>query len=168
MINPLLDAAKVAAGLRVLDVGTGPGHVAIAVARRGARVVAVDASPDMVALAGRLHPELDVREAVLPDLPFPDGEFDTVVGNFVVNHLGDPPAGITELRRVLACGGWLALSCWERRPMRATAIFDEAVAEAGVAIPEGLPASSMFRLTRRTGPGHSANSWQLPVWRIPR
>lgn len=144
VINPLLDAARVAAGMRVLDVGSGPGHVAAAAARRGAQVVAVDASPDMVALAGKLHPELDVREGVLPGLPFPDGGFDAVVGNFVVNHLGDAAAGIAELRRFLAGGGWLALSCWERTPMRATALFDEAVAEAGVTVPEGLPASSMF------------------------
>jgi SAM-dependent methyltransferase len=144
VIGPLLDAAGVVPGMRVLDVGTGPGHVGAAAAARGAEVVAVDASPDMVALARELHPDLDVRVGVLPGLPFPDGEFGAVMGNFVINHLGDPAAGVADLRRVLAVGGWLALSCWERTPMRATAVFDEAVAEAGVAVPEGLPASSMF------------------------
>jgi SAM-dependent methyltransferase len=144
LIDPLLDAARVGPGMSVLDVGAGPGHVAAAAAVRGADVAAVDASPDMVALARKLHPELDARVGVLPGLPFPSGQFGAVVGNFVINHLGDPAAGVADLRRVLAGGGWLALSCWERAPMRATAVFDEAVAEAGVAVPQGLPASSMF------------------------
>ena len=43
----VLDAAGVAAGTRVLDIGTGPGVVARAAAARGARVTAVDAEPSM-------------------------------------------------------------------------------------------------------------------------
>jgi SAM-dependent methyltransferase len=143
-ITALLRAAVVRPGMRVLDVGSGPGQVAAAAARLGAEVVAVDASPEMVKLSMDLHPELDVREALLPGLPFPDACFDAVVGNFVVNHLGDPAAGVRDLHRVLAPGGRLALSCWERADMRATAVFGEAVADAGVKVPEGVPESSMF------------------------
>ncbi|WP_055586500.1 class I SAM-dependent methyltransferase [Streptacidiphilus griseoplanus] len=143
-VEPLLDAAGVRAGLRVLDVGCGPGRVAAAALARGARVTAVDASPEMVRLAAAAHPALDAQKGVLPDLPFPDGSFDAVTGNFVVNHLGDPAAGIAELLRVLRPGGRLALSCWERERMRATAVFGEAVAASGVAVPPDLPGSGMF------------------------
>ncbi|WP_377270502.1 class I SAM-dependent methyltransferase [Peterkaempfera sp. SMS 1(5)a] len=143
-VRPLLDAAGVRAGLRVLDVGCGPGRVAAAALARGARVTAVDASPEMVRLAAAAHPGLDVQEAVLPHLPFPDATFDAVTGNFVVNHLGDPVAGVAELLRVLRPGGRLALSCWERERMRATAVFGEAVAESAVVVPPGLPAGGMF------------------------
>jgi ubiquinone/menaquinone biosynthesis C-methylase UbiE len=100
----LLDAAGVGAGTRVLDVGTGPGVVAAAAAARGAQVTAVDAEPGMAETAARNVPGLDVRVAVLPDLPLPDGEFDAVTGNFVINHMSDPPAVLAELRRVLRPG----------------------------------------------------------------
>src|SRR5271154_3610114 len=106
----LLDAAGVASGTRVLDVGTGPGVVAGAAAARGARVTAVDAEPSMAEAAARNVPGLDVRVAVLPDLPLPDGAFDAVTGNFVINATGDPAAVLAELRRVLRGGGRLALT----------------------------------------------------------
>lgn len=72
-VGALLDAAGAGPGSRVLDVGTGPGVVAGAAAARGARVTAVDAEPSMAEAAARNVPGLDVRVAVLPDLPLPDG-----------------------------------------------------------------------------------------------
>ncbi|MEU7176894.1 MULTISPECIES: class I SAM-dependent methyltransferase [Streptomyces] len=144
LAEPLLDAAGVTAGTRVLDAGCGPGPVAAAALERGAKVTAVDASPEMAELAGRTHPGLDTRVALLTELPFPDGEFSAVVGNFVINHLGDPAAGLAELRRVLAPGGRLALTCWEKEPMRALALFGEALAESGVSYPAGVPQAGPF------------------------
>src|SRR5271157_4336990 len=76
----VLDAAGVAAGTRVLDIGTGPGVVARAAAAREARVTAVHAEPSMAEAATRNVPGADVRVAVLPDLPLPDGAFDAVTG----------------------------------------------------------------------------------------
>ncbi|MFC1419743.1 class I SAM-dependent methyltransferase [Streptacidiphilus cavernicola] len=143
-VAPLLDAAGVGPGTRVLDVGTGPGVVAAVALARGAAVTAVDASPEMAAHAAKACPEADVRVAVLPELPFPDCSFDAVVGNFVINHLGDPAAGLVELRRVLRPGGLLALTCWERVAMRATAVFGEAVAASGIPYPPDLPSSGPF------------------------
>lgn len=143
-VAPLLDAAAVGAGAAVLDVGTGPGTVAAAALARGARVTAVDAAPEMAARAAAACPGADVRVAVLPELPFPDACFDAVVGNFVINHLGDPAAGLAELRRVLRPGGRIALTCWERVDMRATAVFGEAVAAVGIGIPDDLPSGGLF------------------------
>ena len=101
-VGPLLDAAGVTSGTEVLDVGTGPGVVAAAALARGAVVTAVDASPEMAALATAACPGADVRIAVLPELPFADGSFDAVVGNFVINHLGDAASGLAELQRFAA------------------------------------------------------------------
>ena len=143
-VGPLLDAAGVASGTEVLDVGTGPGIVAAAALARGAVVTAVDASPEMVALAAAACPGAEVRTAVLPDLPFADASFDAVVGNFVINHLGDAAAGLAELHRVLRPGGRIALTCWEREAMRATAVFGEAVAAVGIPQPDDLPSSGPF------------------------
>ncbi|MGF1429835.1 class I SAM-dependent methyltransferase [Kitasatospora sp. LaBMicrA B282] len=127
----LLDAAAVGAGTRVLDVGTGPGTVAAAALARGAEVVAVDAEPSMVALAAAHAPGAEVRQAVLPELPFPDGAFDAAVANFVVNHVEDPWAALAELRRVVRPGGRLAVTIWHGTGNEAMSLFNLALDEAG-------------------------------------
>ena len=135
----LLDAAGVAAGTRLLDVGTGPGVVAGAAVARGAQVTAVDAEPSMAEAAARNVPGLDVRVAVLPDLPLNDGEFDAVTGNFVINATGDPEAALAELGRVLRGGGRLALTCWNYPPAPALSTATEAIEAAGVPWPDDVP-----------------------------
>jgi SAM-dependent methyltransferase len=135
----LLDAAGVAAGTRLLDVGTGPGVVPRAAVARGARVTAVDAEPSMAEAAARNVPGLDVQVARLPDLPLPDGAFDAVTGNFVINAVGDPAAALAELRRVLRAGGRLALTCWSYPPAPALGAAMEAIEAAGVPWPDDIP-----------------------------
>jgi len=56
--GPLLDAASVHSGTRVLDVATGPGVIAAAAAERGAIVTGLDFSAAMLAEARRRHPTL--------------------------------------------------------------------------------------------------------------
>ncbi|MEV4557419.1 methyltransferase domain-containing protein [Kitasatospora sp. NPDC049285] len=142
----LLDAAEVGAGTRVLDAGTGPGTVAAAALRRGAEVVAVDAEPSMVALAAANAPGAEVRHAVLPDFPFADGAFDAAVANFVVNHVEDPWAALTELRRVVRPGGRLAVTVWHDTGNEAMALFNRALDEVGVQRPV-YPAPLAFART---------------------
>ena len=137
--GPLLDAAGVTIGTRLLDVGTGPGVVAGAAVARGAQVTAVDAEPSMAEAAARNVPGLDVRVAVLPDLPLNDGEFDAVTGNFVINLVVDPAAALTELARVLRVGGRLALTCWNYPPAPVQSIAADAVEAAGVPWPDDVP-----------------------------
>jgi SAM-dependent methyltransferase len=137
--GPLLDAAGVETGTRLLDVGTGPGVVARAAVERGAQVTAVDAEPSMAEAAARNVPGLDVRVAVLPDLPLADGEFDAVTGNFVINAVGDPEAALAELGRVLHAGGRLALTCWDYPPAPVQSIAAEAIEAAGVPWPDDIP-----------------------------
>jgi SAM-dependent methyltransferase len=137
--GPLLDAAGVGPETRLLDIGTGPGVVAAAA--RGARVTAVDAEPSMAEAAARNVPGLDVRVAVLPDLPLPDGEFDAVTGNFVIHATGDPAAVLAELRRVLRPGGRLALTTWADPPPPVLGIGREAIHAAGVPWPPDIPAA---------------------------
>ncbi|MEV4417102.1 class I SAM-dependent methyltransferase [Catellatospora sp. NPDC049609] len=108
----LLDAAGVGAGHRVLDVGTGPGTVAALACARGAAVTAVDPEESMLDAARRNAPAADVRHGVLPRLDLGDGAFDAVTANFVLNHVGDPPAALAELRRVTRPGGRIAFTVW--------------------------------------------------------
>jgi SAM-dependent methyltransferase len=150
-IGPLLDAARVGAGRRVLDLGTGPGLVAAEAVRRGADVVAVDAEPGMARIAARNVPEAEVRVAVLPELPFADAAFDAVVGNFVINHVGDPELTLKELRRVLRPGGRLALTCWVMPGSGMLAVLRNAMEQVGVPWPDDVP-TSPFMAYGQPGP----------------
>lgn len=141
----LLDAVGVreggsAAGVRLLDAGTGPGTVAAMAAARGARVTAVDAEPSMVARTAAAVPAADTRHALLPELPFADGEFDAVVANFVINHVGRPREAVAELRRVLRPGGRIAVTIWSAPPAPGQALLGSAVEAAGVVRPPEVPA----------------------------
>ncbi|MFF4837834.1 class I SAM-dependent methyltransferase [Streptomyces sp. NPDC001315] len=136
-VGALLDAAGVTEGTYVLDTGTGTGTAAVAARARGARVRAVDADAGMVAAArGR---GIDAQVATLPELPFPDGEFDAVVGNFVLNHVGRPRTALTELRRVLRPGGRLAVTLWAGGGQAGMELLGRACEAAGSVPPAYLP-----------------------------
>ena len=145
VVDPLLDAAEVADGTRVLDVATGPGYVAARAAGRGARVTAVDVAPAMVALVHRRHPQVDVQEADAERLPFLRASFDAVVSNFGLLHFGRPERAAAELARVAAPGGRVALTVWDV-PARARLIgvFVDAMTEAGAQPPAGMPTGPPF------------------------
>ena len=80
--EPLLDAARVEAGTDVLDVATGPGVIAGAAARRGARVVGIDVADAMVELAASRQPEGTFVRGDAESLPFPDESFDAALCGF--------------------------------------------------------------------------------------
>ncbi|MEU6843738.1 class I SAM-dependent methyltransferase [Streptomyces sp. NPDC046716] len=135
----LLDAAQVAEGSGHLDVGCGTGTVVEAALARGARVTAVDAEPDMVAATRARIPRARVVHAVLPELPFPDGGFDSVTANFVLNHVGDPIAALTEIHRVLRPGGRVAVTLWRNPNAAGQTLLGRAVQAAGATPAAGRP-----------------------------
>jgi SAM-dependent methyltransferase len=144
-VAALLDAAAVGASTRVLDLASGPGYVAARAAARGAAVTGVDMTEAMVALARELSPGLEFRRADVERLPFADGAFDAVVGNFVVLHMARPETAAAEWARVLAPGGRLALSMWSGpERCRLLGVFVDAVAEVGPASPANVPAGPPF------------------------
>src|SRR3954454_11033676 len=110
LVGPLLDAAQVDRAARVLDVASGPGHVAAAAAERGAVVIGVDIAEGMISLARRLYPQLDFRPGDAESLPFADRSFDAVVANFALLHVGRPERAAAELARVLDVDGRVALT----------------------------------------------------------
>jgi SAM-dependent methyltransferase len=147
LIEPLLDAAEVAAGTRVLDVGSGPGYVAAACAARDASPIGVDVAPQMVTLARSLHPHIEFVEGSAEQLPFEDASFDAVVANFAILHVGRPERAAAEMRRVLKPGGSVALSTWDAPGnARLPGIFFDAVQEVGAVAPSDVPTGPpMFR-----------------------
>lgn len=111
-VEPLLDAAGVASGTRVLDVACGPGWAAEAAAERGARAIGVDFSAAMVASAARTYPSIEFREGDAEELPFRESEFDAVIMNFGLLYLPRPEQAMREAHRVLRVGGRFAFTVW--------------------------------------------------------
>ncbi len=139
-LAPLLDAARVATGQRLLDVGTGPGVAAAAAHARGAATTGVDVSPRMIALARTEHPGIDFQVAEVTELPFPDAAFETVICNFALGHFPKPNAALAECVRVLAPGGVLAFSWWDQpERQRVQGLFREVITELALPPGPGVP-----------------------------
>lgn len=107
----LLQWADIGSAHEVLDIGCGVGTTAIEVAARtGARVVAADISPLMLAQTRRnvtaagLDHLVRVEAADICELPYPDGAFDRVIAEAVTMFV-DRPRAASELTRVCRAGG---------------------------------------------------------------
>ena len=111
----LADAARIGPGMRVLDVGCGPGGLTSElVARTGAeRVAAIDPAPQFADACRERHPGADVRVGPAEDLPFEDGAFDASLAQLVLAFMSDPDAGVREMARVTRPGGTVALCMWD-------------------------------------------------------
>jgi ubiquinone/menaquinone biosynthesis C-methylase UbiE len=98
----------------ILDVGSGAGQIAghlLEFADRDARIVCVDLSQPMLCRARRrLDSERPTYVAAdLTSLPFADESFDGITCGYVLEHLPDPAAGLSELARVLCPKGRMLL-----------------------------------------------------------
>jgi SAM-dependent methyltransferase len=175
--GPLLDAAGVGAGTRLLDVATGPGYVAGAAAARGATVVGVDFSTLMIEEARRRYPQIEFVEGDAEALSFDAGRFDAVVMNFGLLHLARPEAAIAEAHRVLRPGGRYGFTVWAR-PDEAVGFGAvlramETYGTAKVGLPDGPPffrfsdADESHATLERAGFANVAVRKLPLVWRLP-
>lgn len=105
--DPLLAAfiADLPDASRVLDLGCGPGLCAAAMAAAGHEAIAMDAVPEMVALAA-VHPGVSARIGTFDDIEG-DGAYDGVWANFSLLHAprADLPRHLAAIRRALKPGG---------------------------------------------------------------
>jgi SAM-dependent methyltransferase len=152
-------AARAGPGARVLEVGCGPGRLAIRLARKhGLDVTGVDLDPDMIERAranvaalpngGGPGPSFAVGDAAL--LPFADRSFDLVVSTLSLHHWADPAAGLAEIGRVLRPGGRALV--WDLR--RGLLWFHARVPD---------PVSAVHGTPLRVA---SVRPWRWP-WRLP-
>lgn len=113
-LRRLLALADPQPGWLVLDVATGGGHTALAVAERGAVVIALDLTAAMVR-AAREHARRRGADGVLwlqadgAHLPLRSAVFDLVTCRVALHHFPDPAAALVEWARVLKPGGRLGL-----------------------------------------------------------
>lgn len=103
-------------GMRVLDIGCGPGSITIGLARyvAPALVIGLDRAPEALDAAERLATDESVgnvrfQQATVYELPFADDAFDVVYAHQVLQHLAEPVDALVEIRRVLAPGGYVAV-----------------------------------------------------------
>lgn len=109
---------------RVLDVGCGPGQLALVLADRHALdVTGIDLDPQMIARAQANADARPVPGGVqrltyavgdVASLPVPDASFDVVVSTMALHHWSDPDAALAEIDRVLRPGGRALI--WDLRP----------------------------------------------------
>jgi ubiquinone/menaquinone biosynthesis C-methylase UbiE len=114
--GPMLEAAAVEPGARVLDVACGTGVLARALAGRvGPRgsVVGLDINESMLTVARRVSPRVEWRAAAAEQLPFEAESFDAVLSQFGLMFFDDRRAAIGEMQRVLKPGGRLAVAVWD-------------------------------------------------------
>jgi ubiquinone/menaquinone biosynthesis C-methylase UbiE len=121
IVTDVTTAAPAGTG-RVLDVGTGPGRIPLAIARAAGqlRLDGIDLSPAMVAAARRARTAAGLTDRVtfevgdVARLPYPEASFDLIISSLSLHHWTDPTAGIRELRRVLAPAGQIWI--YDARP----------------------------------------------------
>jgi cyclopropane-fatty-acyl-phospholipid synthase len=113
-IDAVLDLARVTAGTRVLEIGTGWGALAVSAAKRGARVTTITLSQEQLDLARRRVHEAGVSGLVdlqLRDYRSVEGTYDAVVSVEMIEAVGEEfwPDYFRTLDRVLAPGGTIGL-----------------------------------------------------------
>lgn len=114
-IPALLEAAKISAGHRVLDVATGTGvaaQVALELVGPSGEVVAGDISDSMIDVAKRNMKALPIQFERFDGqaLPFRDGRFDRVICQLGLAFFEDPVRGLGEFKRVLVPDGRVAVT----------------------------------------------------------
>jgi ubiquinone/menaquinone biosynthesis C-methylase UbiE len=98
---------------RALEIGAGTGYFTLNLMQAGVieSAVCTDISPGMLRTletnAAALGLQVETAACDASELPFPDGEFDLVLGHAVLHHLPDPERCFAEFARVLAPGGSL-------------------------------------------------------------
>jgi len=106
----LIELAQPQAHWRVLDIATGAGHTALALASHVAEVVASDLTPQMLGAAEKLARQrgltnLRTQWADAESLPFEAASFDLVTCRIAAHHFANVPKFLAECARVLKPGG---------------------------------------------------------------
>ncbi len=113
-IQRLINSIDPSPDWRALEVATGPGYVAMALAARCRYVIGLDLTTAPIQIANRVSHERGIRNVRFQvvdaeQLPFRNGEFDVAVCRFAFHHFQDPAAPLKEMCRVVRHGGIVAI-----------------------------------------------------------
>jgi len=141
----LIEAAHLSPGDRVLDVGCGAGAIALEAARRvhpGGSVLAVDISPDLVAVArdrvASAGAEVELVEADAAAYPYDKEAFDILVSRNGLMFFDDPEAALVNLARALRPGGRIVFTAPQALDRNPWIMVAGAAAAPHVGIPAGV------------------------------
>lgn len=114
VLGRVVGMARAQQDWRALDIGTGTGHTAFALAPVVAQVVATDITPEMLAQAERLQAQnglanVSFQVADAHNLPFDDASFDLVTCRRAAHHFARIEQAVAEMVRVLRPGGRLVI-----------------------------------------------------------
>ncbi|MGH2875459.1 MAG: class I SAM-dependent methyltransferase [Solirubrobacteraceae bacterium] len=164
-------------GERILDVATGTGMVAFALAERGARVTGIDQSGAMLATAqarlARAAPELarqiDFTLGQAEQLPFEDARFDALTFTYLLRYVDDPAATLRELVRVVRPGGRIGMiEFWVPRRPRLRALW-RVHTRAGLPLVGRAVSPAWYEVGRFLGPSIERFEREVPdiaaLWR---
>ena len=109
------EAVGMTPGMRVVDVGCGPGGLTVELAARlgATNVAAIDPAPQFVSACRERNPGADVRQGAAESLPWPYGEFDAALSSLVLAFMKDPDQGVREMVRVTRVRGTVAACMWD-------------------------------------------------------
>ena len=156
--HQLVADARLRAGLRVLDLGSGTGYPALLAAQtvgQSGSVIGMDLAEHMLAVAERKAKQLGLtnisfKTGDVTSLPFGADSFDAATSRFCLMFLPDIPRAVAEIVRVLRSGGWLSAAVWsipEKNPSLGVAVG--AIKQVIELPPPDPAAPGIFRLAKQ-------------------
>jgi ubiquinone/menaquinone biosynthesis C-methylase UbiE len=112
MLPELIKATNIMSGVKVLDIGCGPGNSSKLLSDVGTDTTGIDFSQNMIDVAKANYPNISFHQADAENIPKPDNFFDVVIANYVVHHFADPEKVFSEISRVLKPGGKFGFAVW--------------------------------------------------------
>jgi demethylmenaquinone methyltransferase/2-methoxy-6-polyprenyl-1,4-benzoquinol methylase len=166
----LVAAIDARPGQRVLDVATGTGLVASELAERGASVVGLDQSEEMLAVAReRLGDRVTFVRGEAERLPFADEEFDALTFTYLLRYVDDRAATMRELARVVEPGGRIGMVEFGVPSAPALRALWRAHTRVGLPLVGRLVSRAWFEVGRFLGPSieglHAAEPDLPALWR---
>ncbi len=153
----LVADARLRAGLRVLDLGSGTGYPALLGAQTvgpSGSVTGIDLAEQMLEVARRKASSLSLanvtfRTGDVTALPFDANSFDAVTSRFCLMFLPEIPKAAAEIARVLKPGGWVAAAVWSAPEKNPSIGLAMAAIKQVIELPPPDPAApGIFRLAR--------------------
>lgn len=156
--HQLVADARLRAGLRVLDLGSGTGYPALLAAQtvgQSGTVIGMDLAEHMLAVAERKAKRLGLtnisfKTGDVTSLPFGTDSFDAATSRFCLMFLPDIPRAVAEIVRVLRPGSWLSAAVWsipEKNP--SLGVASDAITQVIELPPPDPAAPGIFRLAKQ-------------------
>jgi demethylmenaquinone methyltransferase/2-methoxy-6-polyprenyl-1,4-benzoquinol methylase len=175
--HALVNAVDPRPGQRILDVASGTGMVAFALAARapGCDVIGLDQSEAMLGVArarvpapARASGQVSFMQGEAEHLPFPDDEFDALSFTYLLRYVDDPAATMRELARVVKPGGRIGMLEFDVPPSAPLKALWRVHTRAGLPLLGRLVSRSWYEVGRFLGPNieqfHAGNPDLPQLW----